>query len=348
MTVFSLSLHAEYACRHSGKCCTAGWNIPVETELRNLLGTDTLTPDTDGICRYFERDSHLCHLHRRHGHDALPLSCRQFPRRALIDDRGIFITLSHFCPTAAALLFQSAKLVIVEHPAAFPANDRYDGLDARGTWPPLLKPDVLFDLRSYSRWERFGVETLGGEGSVRRALAQIAAAAERLRSWTADRGGFDGWAARTLQTNTTESGPDTALPSLYGVFEGTGAYRELLAMIEPRSTGGGLDPRVDDVLTRMVLPVWDRFAAPIKRYLASKLFGSWSAYQAQGIRTHVAELIVSELVVRIEAAKECADRGRSLDMPLLLEAFRAADRLLVHAVDRAALLRWLGRAERRS
>jgi hypothetical protein len=35
--VFALSIHADYACRHSGACCSAGWTIPVEPHGRPLL-----------------------------------------------------------------------------------------------------------------------------------------------------------------------------------------------------------------------------------------------------------------------------------------------------------------------
>jgi hypothetical protein len=30
MAVYSLSIHADYRCRHSGACCTADWDVPVE------------------------------------------------------------------------------------------------------------------------------------------------------------------------------------------------------------------------------------------------------------------------------------------------------------------------------
>ena len=39
----------------------------------------------------------------------LPESCFQFPRRTLVDERGTFVTLSHFCPTAAAMLADAAE-----------------------------------------------------------------------------------------------------------------------------------------------------------------------------------------------------------------------------------------------
>ena len=37
MPVFSLSIHADYRCRHSGACCTADWDVPVELPLYRTL-----------------------------------------------------------------------------------------------------------------------------------------------------------------------------------------------------------------------------------------------------------------------------------------------------------------------
>jgi hypothetical protein len=35
--VYSLSIHADYRCRHSGACCTADWDVPVELPLYKTL-----------------------------------------------------------------------------------------------------------------------------------------------------------------------------------------------------------------------------------------------------------------------------------------------------------------------
>jgi len=130
--VFALSPHAGYACRHSGACCTAGWPIPVEPSRRSRLGTDLLLPDSDGACRFYDRRLRCCDVHRQHGETALPSSCFHFPRRALIDDRGVIVSLSHFCPTAAELLITTpGPLEIVADPPAFPTTRDYEGLDGR-------------------------------------------------------------------------------------------------------------------------------------------------------------------------------------------------------------------------
>src|SRR5919199_640518 len=92
-----LSIHATYRCRHSGVCCRSGWNIPFDageaSAVRALQlggGGVLLDPvgdgpafarrEANGTCSFFEPDTHLCAIHAAGGHDALPLTCRMFPR----------------------------------------------------------------------------------------------------------------------------------------------------------------------------------------------------------------------------------------------------------------------------
>lgn len=116
----------------------------------------------------------------------MPVSCRLFPRTILIDGRGTFVSLSHFCPTAAALLFQDAPPAeIVDAPASLVDVGPLDGLDAREAWPPLLRPGVLMDLESYDVWERLGVELLTRDGIAPDiALASLEQVAGQIALWT--------------------------------------------------------------------------------------------------------------------------------------------------------------------
>jgi hypothetical protein len=350
MPVYCLSVHAAYACEHSGACCTAGWPIPVEAPLRRLLRADVLTPDASGVCGYFDRDTRLCRVHSDHGARSLPASCYHFPRRSLIDDRGTFVTLSHFCPTAARQLVDSAvPLSIVADPSAYPPDRGYDGLDARGEWPPLVRPNLLFDAGSYSRWERFVVETFARGEPIQDALASIAAGAERLRQWTPRHGPFSNWVEETL---TDRSGPDPHALVLYARVVGPDACDHVSRLVPPDSrrhpapstSHPAPAPRPSHLAPRTI--PWRRFDEPVRRYLATKAFASWTAYQSRGVRTIVAELLLSEVVLRTEAARACLAAGRSLDRELLIAAIRAADHLLMHLVDRAALTEWLGDVER--
>ena len=67
-----------------------------------------------------------------------------FPRVVLHDGRGTFISLSHFCPTAAATAVRAGDswplAGIVDAPPALADVGALDGLDARDAWPPLLRP----------------------------------------------------------------------------------------------------------------------------------------------------------------------------------------------------------------
>jgi hypothetical protein len=336
--VYTLSFHANYACRHSGACCTAGWSIPVEPRLLPLLGVDLLVPDPHGACTHFDRESRLCAVQRVHGEAMLPGSCYQFPRRALIDERGTFVALSNFCPTAATLLCDGdAAFRIVDSPAAFPERRSYEGLDARGHWPPLLRPGVLFDLDSYTRWERFIVSTLATGAAVGESLARIAGAAETLRAWTPACGPFDRWAHAALE----QPAPDADALNIYQRFHTIDAYDTLRSFV-PAGLNAPPSPSRESAAFAL-RGTWHHASAC--RYLASKAFASWSAYEGRGIRTLVAELMASALVLRVECERASRSAERPLDRALMIEAIRQSDLLLIHRLDRPRMIEWLGQIE---
>jgi hypothetical protein len=95
-----------------------------------------------------------------------------------------------------------------------------------------------------------------------------------------------------------------------------------------------------------VKPRWADHAAPIRRYLAARAFGAWSAYLGEGLRTQVAMLAVALAAVRIEAVRETARALRPLDAALLHAAIRSADLLLHHLSDAPGLVRSLADVER--
>jgi len=337
VTVYSLNFHADYRCRHSGACCTAGWPIPVEPRLLPLLGVELLVPDAAGVCTHFDRQSHLCKVQRDHGEDMLPASCHQFPRRALIDERGTFITLSNFCPTAAALLYDYEQpAAIVSAPPAFPERRGYEGLDARGQWPPLVRPGVLFDLASYSRWEAFIVSTLARDTAVDEALCRIATAAERLRAWTPESGSFEAWTTNTLETPVADS---QAL-EIYSRYRRPETYDTLRGFV----LEGLSAPQPPSASPQQAVSESSLEARAVRRYLAAKAFASWSAYEGHGLRTLVAELAVSEVVLRTEHRRQ--QRSASVSgRTRAIEAIRQADLLLIHLLDRPRLIEWLGQVE---
>jgi Fe-S-cluster containining protein len=357
MPVFSLSIHADYRCRHSGACCTADWDVPVELPLYRTLGaalsagrvapaaranddTAPLIVDGDlpdeaaamvartatGDCVFYHRHSGLCVIHRDLGEPMLPATCRHFPRLAVRDARGTFISLTHFCPTAAASLFRDdVPIEIVEAPPAFP-DAEYEGLVVtKDDWPPLLRPELLADPESYAAWERHMISRCADETlSPESVIATLERDAHIVRAVTPVTSGSITRAIATLPHEITPaSAPDTLDASL-------SRYAEVLKAV-PYEWRPDPDIReLADVYQNRVRPYWTEWDAPLKRYLAAKAFASWTAYQGRGFLTIVRGLAAALALVRVEAARQCRDAARPLDAALLREAFREADFLLNH------------------
>jgi hypothetical protein len=348
-----MNAHARYSCRHSGACCTAGWTIPVEAHARRLLQVERLLPDSEGSCPQYDRESARCRVHRDHGEALLPRSCHHFPRRALIDARGTFVTLSHFCPTAAALLLDSAgPLKVVDDPPAFPGARDYDGLDAVGEWPPLLRRDALFDLESFSVWERHLVGSISSStDEIAVVLSRVAGEAERVRAWHVSQGPLVDWTRKLADgpsagAGSAGDGEDGVLSRYAAYADARSAYARLC-----RLTPGGMSPApvtADAVAAEreLVKPRWNALAPMANRYVAAKAFASWTAYQWRDVRTQIAELYLAASVLRIECARAALRLERALDREVLLEAVRSSDLLLMHLVDRDALVDWVRKAER--
>ena len=342
--IFALDAHASYRCRHSGACCTAGWTIPVEPRLLPLLSSTWLQPDEQGTCPQYDCASGLCGLHCSGGEAMLPESCHHFPRRALIDSRGTSVALSHFCPTAASLLLVNDRpLAVVSMPEAFPASRAYDGLDARGAWPPLLRPDALFDDESYGCWERYLVGAISTSPvGVHETLLNVAATAEQLRKWHIERGTLVDWTNDVLKQR---SAPGEAVRHRYARFSGVEACRRVVGAVPPTLDAPSPPDDLDQIEAQWVVPFWAAHERLALKYVAAKAFASWTAYQSRDIRTQIAELFTTAAVLRVECARTCAAAVAPLDRARLIEAVRRSDLLLMHLVDRDALLPWLRQAE---
>ena len=165
MRYFWLNFHLAYACRHSGACCRAGWPIPVEPDRAVLIRKgdwleegNILPRDAAGACVFHDGGCTIYH-HR-------PLSCMHFPYVCMIDPRGVHVTLSHYCPTAAALLFDhDGPIEVVEGPSPVPLLDIPEGLDARESLPPADTRSAksrLLSWQEFSEWERDELQTLRG------------------------------------------------------------------------------------------------------------------------------------------------------------------------------------------
>jgi Fe-S-cluster containining protein len=354
--VYALSIHADYRCRHSGACCTADWDVPVELPLYKTLdealsagrlaaatqpednGAALIVEDLpddaaamvartpEGDCVFYHRGSGLCVIHRDLGEPMLPATCRHFPRLAVRDTRGTFISLTHYCPTAAAALFRENRAIeIVEDPPSFPDAD-YGGLVVKsGDWPPLLRPDRLADIEGYTAWERHMVARCADAGmSPESVVATLERDARIVRTVFPVTGAAIRHAIQRLPAGGVDAaGPETLDASL-------AHYEEVLTAV-PDDWRPQPDMRdLPDTYQHAVRARWRGFDAPLKRYLAAKAFASWTAYQGRGFLTIVRGLEAALALVRVEATRQCRDRGRPLDVDLMREAFREADFLLNH------------------
>ncbi len=352
--VFALSIHADYRCRHSGACCSADWDVPVELPvyrtlndaveggrlrpqaLARHLAPFVVEPDLpDGVaamlertekgeCVFLERESRLCIVHRDMGEAALPATCRHFPRLAVQDDRGTFITLSHFCPTAASMLFRrDCPLTIVAMPRAFPPGD-YDGLVVtENDLPPLLCPTMLMDPPGYSAWERHMVERCAANGSPETVLATIERDARVLRMWKPTGQPLVD-AVRGLPQSLAQAYPEPTLDASLAL------YAQVIQAIPDDLRPAPDEDTLDSAYGRHVSSRWSAFHIPLNRYLAAKAFASWTAYQGRGVLTIVRGLEAALAIVRVECARLCRDAGHDLDADALRDAFRSADFILNH------------------
>jgi hypothetical protein len=361
--VHVLRLHAGYRCRHAGVCCTEGWPIPIEAPLyarldraivsrrlqvdaapgiplfetaNGLPHGEPVVAGRDGrACVFFEPlRGRLCGVQRQLGHDYLPSSCQHFPRVVTLDPRGIFMSLSHLCPTAARMLFDpcdAAFEMVGDGPVVAPGL-RWEGLDARDALPPQVSEGILWDWEALTRWE----QQLLGLLATRPAewtLAVAASAARILETWRAGSG------------PTLAEAVDAAFAAAVDSASCAGAAPDVLALdaLARRAAAGGgpscSSGTADD--ERLVAPEWARFERAVARYLAARVVANWVGHHTASARAWVGSMEVAYSVLRAEAARHAARSGRPLDRELFEAAAADADRLLVHRMDAARLARAL-------
>ena len=346
-------MHASYACRESGACCTSGWPIPIEADrlaaVERAIAAGAIewppgaspglkprgavasrwSPGPSGPGRHeslptilpvvgdacvFHRSTGAarCALHRGLGHAALPLACRQFPRVVVVDPRGVSITLSHYCPTAASMLDAGGAIAIVTNARAFPADGEYVGLDVRDGLPPALRPDMLMDWDAWWRFEQLAVTLLTSHADPAETLARLAVAVEHVRDWSPADGPLETRVRAAFDAAGT--GPPPRHPSLPGVV-------------------------CEDVLAAVPLEFRANAAAALGRggprpsrrahaaFLAAHAFASWTPHLGEGLRTWLHG---------IEAAHALVMSGVGV---------REVDLVLRHLADPHALTRMWGREE---
>jgi hypothetical protein len=353
-TAFWLSMHVGYACRDEGACCTAGWPIPIErpqagrvraaiadgrlrAPVRWLSVSDAQPADVAGVlaasgdgCVFHQQ--RRCDLQSALGHDALPSCCQHFPRECVIDDRGVFVTLSHYCPTAAGLLFaHDGPMEIVTGPPPVRGGEA-EGLDARGTLPPLLAPGVLMDLAGLSAWETHVVSWLGGwrnpdgRWSPEQTLVSLESDARALAAWRP--GGA------TLSEAIAALG-DSA-PSAIGepCWENERALRAAARQSLVPAVSWPDDPMDLETRWTVLQCSWREHASVINRFLAAHAFASWMPYRGGDVLSGVRRLRLPLAVLRAEATRACERRDGALTVETLMHGIRQTDLLIRHLIDR--------------
>ena len=257
-------------------------------------------------CVFFEADhGHLCAVQRALGHDALPLACRQFPRVSLRDPRGVSVTLSHYCPTAASLLGAPARVDIVTEAPAFPAGGEYSGLDATGVLPPLLRADVLMDWDSWWLLEALAVDLIGNaDGPAEDALPRLATAVGDLAAWRPADGPLSD-RVRDAMARARSQPVRAWRPSSAWLAS---RVELALASIPADLRDAAPDPSPDTAALAPIL---------LKQYLAAHAFANWTAVLGPGLMAW----------------------QRSIEVPYALVQsgwnVRGADLILRHLVDPA-------------
>lgn len=368
---------ARYACGHTGSCCRAGWPIPIESAPLALirdaaasgqLGALTLGPwEKDGILWHtpdYECVFHAsrgaepgCRLEASLGSEAVPFSCRQFPRILLRDQRGWHLSLSAWCGTAARIIstgssvngnkadgqFQFLSFTRIESDSRV----HVEALDALDAWPPLLRPGVLAGHDVYDMWERRVLMDCLAQAHVNGiglgpCLAGALCWTERIRAWNAADGSLDVLVARPFATRDTRwlnfwrttdfSRPQALLTMLMGMVPADWQAPQWPAGLTDEERSGEPVSRLDAELA-------------LARYLGTRLAASWVAYQGEGLRSVLASLgsayALAVLALRTNGA-DLVTLGR------LTSALRASDWLLLHLLDRDQWAGWCSSWERRA
>lgn len=348
-----LSFHAAYRCRHSGDCCRAEWDIDVEPRIVDAVrsgrvvplrstampfaeqpggGAAALARTSAGECAFHNHQR--CSLQEAGTESMLPTACRHFPRVFLRDARGCLVTLSHYCPTAAAMLLDESPVEIVEARRPLALDEPIEGLDARDALPPLVRPGMLADVDGYAAWEQAVVRTLLAAPDVGSALAAIDRATEIVRRWLPSDGPLSNTVAGAFETPLgVAQAPPLSRPFAM-VREETGPH-PLMAVPD------AFDARWHAISA----DAGQLLRGPVARYLAACAFGNWIAYRGQGLRSVAAWLRACHDVLRVQLVTRLGGAGPS-DPAAVIESIRMADYIMVHTADTLAFGRAAAALER--
>lgn len=347
-----LSFHAEYACRNTGVCCGSGWTIAVESSVQQTLrlrlkepglelpngpggfvplagapaGCDSALRLRGRVCWFRDDRVGRCAIHRSLGESALPSACRHFPRVCVLERDRVALSLSHYCPTAAALLFaDDGGFSVVTAPSAFPRDWPFEGLDVRDDFPPLLRPGVLLGFDGLRALELATVRSLAMAIDARVGLDSIEHALVALSEWTPEGPSVPAlvdlaFARATSSFQATPTAPRDPRPVLLASLT-HGTEPPSLPEWNPSFLFGSADPAIDRAL---------------RRYLAARAFGNWILFHGADVR-----ILGRYLRLALDAAHLFAGRrdGSESASTRWLEAIRSADLWLMHHCDPDLLAR---------
>lgn len=288
------------------------------------LARDPLAPsDVAGVLALQTSGACVFHQPRLRGdairggcgiHAMRPASCEHFPFVCVADPRGVHVTLSHYCPTAADLLFtETAPVAVVPGPAVVGEGRCPEGLDAREALPPV---DALA--------RRGGMPAAHGSGrpgAGARHRGGPRGPAPRLMDWDDVTRWEHAFVTALADDRRVPDTPDLQL------------FSDAVAAVPPALTW---PPPVDDTQRAWhdrIAPAWSRWTGVVGRYLAAKAHASWAMCLGQGPADVERAVAVARVVVQVEVVRECADVGTPLDRERLKAAIRRADLLLVHHAD---------------
>lgn len=386
--VYALRFQADFVCGNSGVCCGMDWPLPIEgpllDRLRNAVETGKLTPPGDvpssqllvtdgripegaaavfgrnerGYCAFFdEQGGRLCSIHAQAGVSLLTDTCISFPRMPVHQPLGTFVTLSHYCPTVAALLFEAGGADVVADPAMMKGLSITGGLHAYRHPPPLARPGSFLDWEVYTLWEREAVALVGSTDYLpEEAMAGLFIAAEGIRQWPGTQ--VPAQHVRDAMEAVREMGHAPLRAALgragdpapvYGMFGATLESNAGKVLKSPAqiwsSMAKGKGTPMTEAIGRYTRGSWEAFSPQLRRFLAAKLFANFFGYQSNGLRSCVFAVATQFATVRILAALLCVRDGAQLNRDRFTEAVRLADFMFLQRADRRGLVRGFGIAE---
>ncbi|HXG56051.1 MAG TPA: hypothetical protein VNJ03_11795 [Vicinamibacterales bacterium] len=253
----------------------------------------------------------------------MPVSCRHYPRVILRDGRGTLIAMSHYCPTAASLLFEDVPPLVVHAAGKLTITEPVEGMDARDALPPLLRPGMLTDLEGYSAWEAAAVDTFAGARDAARALDVLGAATERVRGWTPSDGPLANAVRQAFDAAATNGRGDS--PGAEALVDVGWDVHAGFAVV------GSLAKETPGRHSHRYGPLPLDLERAVARYLAARVFGNWISYQGRGLRTIVAWLHACHDVLRASIAEHETPTHEQV-----LSAIRSTDFLMLHTIDSQA------------